>query len=161
MARGWIASALLKSSFWWYAIKRATEVSNYLPIRVENKHSTPHILAFQQKPDLRNLLPLFAVCHIRSYYDPDSKRLENTASHSTSAILVGRSEHSPSTLFYHPSTGRKIIFDDYYVDETLPAGPAFNLPFQGGFHFHALAQLDDKLCAPTYLPQQKSFCSLQ
>lgn len=114
-------------------------------------------MAFRQKPDLRNLLPLFAVCHIRSYYDSDQKQLENTALHSTSAILVGRSEHSPSPLFYHPSTGRTIISDDYYVDETLPAGPAFNLPFQGRFHFHAFSQLDDKLCAPTYIPQKQVF----
>ena len=30
MARSWIASHELPSSFWWHALKRATEISNYL-----------------------------------------------------------------------------------------------------------------------------------
>lgn len=157
MARGWIASSLLPSSFWWYAIKRATEVSNYLSIRVDNVYSTPHELVFGEQPDLRNLLPLFSVAHIRSYSDADNHKLENTASHSTSAILLGCSEHSPSTLFYHPSTGKTIISDDYYLDESLPAGSAFNLPYQGGFHFHAYAQLNETLRSPTFIPQQSVF----
>ena len=118
MARGWIASSLLLSSFWWYAMKRAVEVSNYLPIKVDNAYSTPHTLAFGQKPDLRNLLPMFAVAHIRCYYDSDNKAISNTDNQSTSDILLGRAEHSTSTFFYHPSTGRTIISDDFYLDET-------------------------------------------
>ena len=97
MARGWIASSLLPASFWWYSMKRAVEVSNYLPVKINNSYSTPHCLAFSEKPDLRNLLSLFVVAHIRRYHDENNKRLTNTDVHSTSAILLGRAEHSPST----------------------------------------------------------------
>lgn len=157
MARGWIASAMIPSSFWWYSMKRAVEVANYLPIKIDNSYSTPHCLVYGEKPDLRNLLPMFSVAHIRKYSDPDGKKLQNTDSHSTSAILIGRSENSPSTLFYHPSTGRTIISDDFYLDEALSAGPAFGLNYQGGFHFHSYTQLNADLKAPTFLPQQEVF----
>ena len=34
MARSWLNSSLLPSSFWFHAIKRAVEVSNYLPVKL-------------------------------------------------------------------------------------------------------------------------------
>ena len=100
---------------------------------------------------------MFAVAHIRHYHDKQNSHLTNTDVHSTSAILLGRAEHSPSTLFYHPSTGKTIISDDFYLDESLPTGPAFGLPFQGGFHFHSYTQLGDSFKSPTYIPQQDVF----
>ena len=39
MARAWLTSSLLPSKFWWYAMKRATEISNYLPIKIDNSNS--------------------------------------------------------------------------------------------------------------------------
>lgn len=118
------------------------------------------LLSLGGKPDLRNLLRLFSVAHIRSYSNPDSTSLQNTDSHSTSAIFLCRSKHSPSTLFYHPTTGRTIISDDYYLDEALPAGPALNLSYQGKFHFRAYIQLNDSLKFPTLIPKQLVFVNI-
>jgi len=36
MARGWLASAKLPALFWYYAVKRAAEICNYFPMRLDN-----------------------------------------------------------------------------------------------------------------------------
>ena len=42
MARRWIASSLLPPTYWWFAFKRAVEVSNYIPLKKDNTWATPH-----------------------------------------------------------------------------------------------------------------------
>jgi len=52
MARNWLASAELPSSFWFYAIRWAAEVCNYFPYNFEDGAlTTPFELAHQTKPD--------------------------------------------------------------------------------------------------------------
>jgi len=42
MARNWLVSAELPSTFWFYAVKRAAEVSNYFPMKLDdNTWTTP------------------------------------------------------------------------------------------------------------------------
>jgi hypothetical protein len=41
MAHIFLASALLPTEYWWFAIKRATGVTNYLPVKVHTKLTTP------------------------------------------------------------------------------------------------------------------------
>lgn len=68
MARNWLRSHLLPSNFWWYAIKRATEIcNNILPTyHVDRKNpKTPYELVYNQKPDPRNLIPLFSIADIK------------------------------------------------------------------------------------------------
>ena len=64
MARAWLTSNLLPSKFWWWALKRATEISNYIPLKIDNSFITPYELAYNQKPDLRTLLPMFIVAYL-------------------------------------------------------------------------------------------------
>ena len=62
MARNWLASAELPSSYWFYAVKRAAEVCNYFPYKLEDdSYTTPFELVHGSKPDLRNLFKLFAL----------------------------------------------------------------------------------------------------
>jgi hypothetical protein len=90
MARNWLASAELPAKFWFYAVKRAAEISNYFPIRLEDSSwSTPFKLAHKVKPDLRVLFKMFglaAVCCERSG-NQHSNKFE---SQSTPMIAVGR-----------------------------------------------------------------------
>jgi len=60
MSRSWLASSLLPSEFWWFAIKRATEVSNYIPLKLDGILLTsPHELVYKKKVDkcLQWLIP--------------------------------------------------------------------------------------------------------
>ena len=157
MARGWIASSLLPPTFWWFAFKRAVEVSNYLPLKKNNKVSTPHELVFGSKPNLQNLLPLFSVAYIRRRKSEDTTALQNVENHSLAVILVGRSTVANSPIFFHSYTSKIITTDDFYLDETIPAGPAFDIASNSGIHFNTYAEQNVHLRPPTYKPTQTVF----
>jgi len=62
MARNWLASAELPSSFWFYAVRRAAEVCNYFPFLLEDgSFSTPFELVHHSRPDLWVLFKLFSL----------------------------------------------------------------------------------------------------
>ena len=157
MARGWIASSLLPPTFWWFAFKRAVEVSNYIPLTVNNTLTTPHELVFNEKPNLQNLLPLFSVAYIRRRKSDDNTKLQNVESHSLAVILVGRSTIANSPIFFHPHTNKIITTDDYYLDETIPAGPAFDIACTTCLHFNSYAEQNVHLRPPTFKPTQTVF----
>ncbi len=65
MARTWLASAELPSSFWFYAVRQATEVCNYFPITLEDGSLiTPFELVHAIKPDLKVLFKPFTLAAI-------------------------------------------------------------------------------------------------
>ena len=158
MARAWLTSHLLPSTFWWWALKRATEISNYIPIRIDNKYITPFELTYGEKPDLRNLTQIFSVAYLSRYKDGNISR-KNVHSHSIRAILVGRDPTSAAYLFYHAGTKRTLISDDFTIDESLPSGPAFRLEYDGGLYFNRYTDYNDKLRPPQFIPQQKIYMS--
>jgi hypothetical protein len=66
MARNWLASAELPPTFWFYAVRRAAEICNYFPFRLEDgTYTTPFQLGQNQKPDLRVLFKLFSLAAVR------------------------------------------------------------------------------------------------
>ena len=152
MARGWIASHQLPSTFWWHALRRATEVSNYIPLKINNTITTSHELTYRTKPDLRTILPIFSVCYIRKLLDK-SHKIVNIQPHSIRAILIGRSSQSNCHLFYHPPTKRTFRSDDFVIDETRASGPTFSLNFDGGLFFNSYEECNTYFKAPQYAPE--------
>ena len=74
MARNWLASAELPSTFWFYAVRRAAEVCNYFPLKLEDgSYTTPFELAHKTKPDLRVLFKLFGLAAVRRERIGDDK----------------------------------------------------------------------------------------
>ena len=146
MARSWLASSLLPNSFWWFALKRATEVSNYIPLRVDGKITTPHQLVYGQKVDLRNIFPMFSVAYT-SY-----KSAHSYDNQTVRTIVVGRSDHTNTLLFYHPSTKKILTSARYKLDERLAAGPTFNLQYDGGMHFSKYCDYNAQIQPPTFAP---------
>jgi len=66
MATNWLASAELPATFWYYVVKRATEICNYFPLQSScGKWTTPLELAHGVKPDLRVLFKPFSVAAVR------------------------------------------------------------------------------------------------
>jgi len=147
MARSWLASALLPSNFWWFALKRATEVSNYIPIKRDATLTTPHELVYGSKPDLRNLLPMFAIAYT-SYSSPHSYDTQ-----SVKTILVGRSNKSNAVLFYHPTTKQLLTSTRYKLDEVHTAGPAFGLQYEGGMYINKYIDKARQNDAPAFNPE--------
>ena len=64
MARSWSSSALLPSSFWFHAIKRACKVSNYLLIKLKGQITSSHKIVHHVKPDIRTLFPMFSIAYL-------------------------------------------------------------------------------------------------
>ena len=152
MARSWLANSLLPSTFWWHALKRATEVANYIPLRIDGKLSTPHELAYGKKVDLRNIIPLFSVSYIRHNNESNSIN-----SNSYRAILIGRSTKSHTYDFYHPPTKKIITTSIYRIDETIPAGPTFNLQYDGGMYFNKYHENHQINKSPTYTTDETAY----
>jgi hypothetical protein len=66
MARNWLASAELPSTFWYYVVCRAAEVCNYFPFLLDNgSYTTPFELVHKEKPDLRVLFKMFSFAAVR------------------------------------------------------------------------------------------------
>ena len=127
MVRGWIASSLLPPTYWWFAFKRAVEVINCLPLKINSQYTTPHELVYREKPNLQNLLPMLSVCYIQRKTTPEDTKLKNVEFRSIAVILVGRSTVCNSPIFFHPHTQKLLTTDDYYVDESIPAGTTFDI----------------------------------
>ena len=100
---------------------------------------------------------MFAVAYIRKRKSEDDKALQNAESHSIATILVGRSTVANSPVFYHPHTNKTITTDDYYIDETIPSGPAFDIACTTGLHFNSYAEQNIHLRPPTFKPTQTVF----
>ena len=152
MARSWLAHSLLPSTFWWHSLKRATEVANYIPLKIDGQLTTPHELAYGHKVDLRNILPLFAVAYVRNNNDSNSMN-----SNSMRAILIGRSSKSHTYEFYHPATKKIISSSIYRIDETIPSGPTFNLQYDGGLYFNKFNENYKTTKSPTYKVHDKAY----
>ena len=135
MACSCLSSSLLPSEYWWFAIKRAAEVSNYLPVKANGTLTTPFELVYGYKPDLRLLFPLFALSYVRRTRDSNTSRnkMQPTA---LQCILVGKSTTSDGMEFYHPPSKQIITSSDYKLDITKPSGPTFNLQYDGGIFFN-------------------------
>jgi len=151
MSRSWLASGLLPANFWWVALKRATDISNYLPIRINGTLTSPHELMYNSKPDYRNLFPMFSV----AYTAYSSQHSYNAQTVKT--ILVGKSEKSNALLFYHPATKQLITSTRYKIDETLCPGPAFGLEYEGGLYFNKYCQNSEVYKPPLFPPQSTVF----
>ena len=148
MSRNWLASALLPCQFWWHALKRSTEIANYFPIKVDNKLTSPHELTYGTKPDMRSIIPIFSVAYV-NYKHPKTFQTQTIRT-----ITIGRSNTTNTPEFYHPSTKQIITSNAYKIDETLTPGPAFNLPYDGGFYFNKYSQGNDHNRPPIFTPNQ-------
>ena len=133
IARNYLTENLLPSEFWFFALKYAVQVSNYLPIKTNsNTLTTPYHLEYGALPDYRKLLPLFSVAYVKNY---DSAPTSTLDSQTVPCILVGNDHKSDGRLFYNPHTKQLIGSSDYRLDTAHPSGPVFGMVYDGGLQF--------------------------
>ena len=156
MSRSWLLSNLMPTKFWFHALKRAAEVSNYLPIKIDNELTTPFELVYNRKPDLRNLFPLFSIAYIRRSRDATTNRL---TFHSTSlrCICIGRDDTSTQLEFFHPPSRQLIYSDDFVLDKNLCSGPAFNMDYDGGLYLNKYRDYQDDENISPFPPHHSMF----
>ena len=60
-------------------------------------------------------------------------------------------------MFYHPPTQRVLLSDDYRLDPSLAARPAFGLAYEGGLFFNKYENLNNLLCPSRFAREQDIF----
>ncbi|MFN9982834.1 MAG: hypothetical protein ACK53Y_23090, partial [bacterium] len=132
MARNWLASAELPASFWFYAVRRAAEICNYFPSKLDSgKFITPFELVHHQKPDLRVLFPMFGLAAVRRERVGDSK-LSKFDAQSIPMIAVGWCQQSNGLQFYNPSNGTFVSSVDYRFVPYNTSGTRVGYKYQTG-----------------------------
>ena len=150
MSRNWLKSALLPSKYWFYALKRAIEISNISPTKIDQKITTPFEEVFHQKVDYRQLFPMFCTSYIKQTTDR-GRHKNKWRSQSLKVICVGTCPDSDGLLFYHPDTKTTIsCADNYKFDTYLPAGPQFGEAYDGRFTLTSKASLQNIHTAPSH-----------
>ena len=117
MSRNWLRSSLLPSKFWYFALRRATEISNISPVKLQNEITTPFTAVYGEKVDYMQLFPMFAVSYIKQPNEVGGGHKNKWASQSLKTICVGICQDSDGLLFYHPQS-KSIIScaDNYHFD---------------------------------------------
>jgi len=136
MARNWLASAELPATFWFYAVKRAVEVSNYFPFRLEDRtFTTPFELVHQKKPDLRVLFRLFGLAAVRCECvgDTSSSKFD---SQTLPMIVIGKCPLSDGIQFYNPVNGTCVSLIDYCFQHHTMSGTKFGFKYQPGLFIY-------------------------
>jgi hypothetical protein len=162
MARNWLASAELPSTFWFYAVNHAAEVCNYFPFLLEDgTYTTPFELAYNTKPDLRVLFKLFGLVVVCRERVGDEK-LNKFESQSIPLIAIGRCPNSNGLMFYNPSTGSVVSSIDYVFQPNVTSGARFGYRYQSGTFIYRLDEsnaifepkflLDSKVLVHTHSP---------
>ena len=65
MVCNWLTINYLPRKFFYFVLKMAAQVSNYMPFILENgKWTTPHEQKYGTKLDWRNLVPMFSIGYI-------------------------------------------------------------------------------------------------
>jgi hypothetical protein len=150
MARSWLASAELPGSFWFFAARRAAEICNYFPKKLDDgSWSTPLELAHHVKPDLRVLFKMFGVAAVRREHQGDHS-LGKFETQSTPMIAVGRCQNSNALHFYNPANGTFVSSIDYKFQNNVTSGAFFGLKYQPGTFIYRLDE-STTIFAPKFL----------
>jgi len=143
MSRNWLASAELPASFWFYAVRRAAEVCNYFPFKLEdNSITTPFELAHLSKPDLRTLFRPFCLAAIRRERIGDEV-LSKFDSQSIPMITLGRCPNSDGLQFFNPENGSIVTSIDCIFQSNVTSGARFGYKYQSGMFLYRLDETNN------------------
>ena len=108
MVRNWLTINYLPRKFWYFALKISAQLSNYMPILLENSQwTTPHEKKYGTKPDWRNLVPMLSLVHILRNRDGNKQRATAGIQY-IMGICFGNTPKNDGILFYLP-TSKKLV----------------------------------------------------
>jgi hypothetical protein len=148
MARNWLASAELPSTFWFYAVCHAAEVCNYFPYKLEDgSYTMPFELAHKTKPDLRVLFKLFSLAAV--HYERIGDVIGKFDTQSLPMIAIGRCPNSNGLQFYNPTNGTFVSSIDYKFQNHVTSGTCFGYKYQLGTFIYRLDE-SNSIFAPKF-----------
>ena len=117
MVCNWLTSNYLPHKLWYFALKMSEQMSNYMPIILENgQWTTLHEHRYGTNTDWRNLVPIFCLGYIRRNQD-GNKQCATDDSKSIMGICVVNDTKSYGLLFYLPTSEKTCGL------RRLPPGP--------------------------------------
>jgi hypothetical protein len=131
MGRAFITDMQMPRQYWYWALRQAVQVHNYVPCTVESISTTPHELVYGVKPDSRVLFCMFSTGFFRHLSDGTHHRSGIAESKSMQGIAIGRCRKSDGMMFYCPCTKRIYSSSDYKLDENCNTPNLFNLRYDG------------------------------
>ena len=134
MSRSYLSNKLIPRTYWWWAMRHASQVINMFPCTVNNLKTPPLELVYGVKPDYSVLLPLFSTAYFKHDRDSDRAR-DGSESKVLQAILLGRAFQSDGYLLYSPYTKEFYLTGDCKIDKGNSTATAFNLKYDGGMFF--------------------------
>ena len=109
MVRNCLTINYLPQKFWYFALKMATHVSNYMLILLENgQWTTTHGKKYCTKPDWRKLVPMFYLGCIRRNRD-GKKQWATSDIQSIIGICIGNNPKSCGLLLYLPTSKKLVV----------------------------------------------------
>jgi hypothetical protein len=132
MARAYITDMQMPRAYWFWALRHATQVVNYLPCKVNNELTTPFELVHGVKPDYRVLFRLFSTVYFKVQRDGARDHDSIAEALSKQGIAIGRDRKSDGLLIYCPHSKKYFVSNSYKLDEGRSTATAFNLKYDGG-----------------------------
>jgi hypothetical protein len=132
MARAFITDMQMPCNYWYWALRQAVQVANYVPCSVNGISSTPHELVYGVKPDLRVLFRMFSVGFFHHLRDGTQHRSGISDSKTMQGIALGRCRKSDGMLFLCPHNKQIYTSSDYKLDEGRNTPNTFDLKYDGG-----------------------------
>jgi hypothetical protein len=132
MARAFITDMQMPRSYWYWALRQAVQVANYIPGSVEGISTTPHELAHGVKPDLCVLFRMFSTGFFHHLRDGPQHRSGISESKTMQGVAFDRCRKSDGMLFYCPLNKQIYTSSDYKLDEGRSTPNTFNLQYDGG-----------------------------
>ena len=156
MTCNWLTSAQLPTKYWYFGVKQACEVLNMLPLKKDNKITTPYELVHQKKVDYRDLFAMFVVSYIKNKHE--SGEGVKWKDKSLKCIIVGKCPISDSLLFYHMPTKQTLsCAENYRFDTSSPSGPQLYESYDSNFSFNTKSSIEDYYHTPTHETNKQKF----
>ena len=132
MARSYITDMQMPRAYWFWALRHANQVMNYIPCKVNGELTTPFELVHGVKPDYRVLLRLFSTTYYRIESEGGREHDGIAEALSKQGIVIGRDRKSDGILIYCPHMKQYYTTNSYKIDEGRSTANAFNLKYDGG-----------------------------
>ena len=132
MARSYITDMQMPRAYWFWALRHATQMVNYIPCKVNGELTTPFELVHGVKPDYRVVFRLFSTVYFRVKCDGARERDGVAEALSKQGIAIGQDRKSDGLLIYCPHTKKYFVSNSYKMDEGRSTANAFNLKYKGG-----------------------------
>lgn len=108
MARSYITDMQMTREYWFWAVRYAVQVLNYLPHKVNDVLTSPLKLAYGVKPDYQTLSRLFSTVYFKHESD-DNRDPDGVKSKLMQGILLGRSLKTNGFIIYSPHTKHSMV----------------------------------------------------